>query len=106
MSVRECQRCEGKTAKNLRCKNRTCKSSLCWQHLKKLHNLRIKPSNIIGAHDGLFTLRDIREGANIGPYTGKLRRHNPNNDYVIELDKRHFIDGIKINSSYVRYANV
>ena len=39
MSVRTCDRCTGTTKAGNRCRKRTCRSGLCWQHLKKEKNL-------------------------------------------------------------------
>ena len=105
MSIRACNRCSGTTKLGLRCKLRTCKSKLCWLHLKSIHGLRIKKSKITGAFDGLWTLKDIRNGENIGPYDGELLSYDPKNNYSLELDKNHFIDGKKTDSSYTRYIN-
>ena len=70
-SIKECQRCEGTAKSGNRCKNRTCRGKLCWQHLKKRDSLRVKPSGIQGAGMGLFTTKPFKKNEKIVDYTGE-----------------------------------
>ena len=70
-SIKECQRCTANTKRGTRCKNRTCRDDLCWQHLKKEKHLRIKKSQIPGAGLGLWTTRKFKPSERIGKYTGE-----------------------------------
>ena len=71
MSVRTCDRCTGTTKAGNRCKNRTCRSGLCWQHLKKVKNLRIKPSQIPNAGLGLWTTKRFKANEKVDVYSGE-----------------------------------
>ena len=88
-SVKECQRCEATTKSGNRCKNRTCRGKLCWQHLKKQEGLRVKPSGIQGAGMGLFTTKPFKKNEKIANYTGEqmsraqINQRYPGKDFQV-----------------------
>jgi hypothetical protein len=51
---KSCGFCRAILKNGQHCGRRTCKTNLCWQHLQARYELRIKPSSIKGAGDGLF----------------------------------------------------
>ena len=116
-SVKECQRCEATTKSGNRCKNRTCRGKLCWQHLKKQEGLRVKPSGIQGAGMGLFTTKPFKKNEKIANYTGEqmsrtqINQRYPGNtvgEYVLcdgNRSNSRCVDGRKTNSSVARFAN-
>ena len=53
-SIRKSKQCISNTIHNKRCRKRTAHTEKCWVYLAKYDNLRIKPSNVIGAGKGLF----------------------------------------------------
>ena len=115
MSEKTCDRCTADTLRGTRCRNRSCRGTLCWQHLKKEHGMRVKPSGVAGAGLGLWTLRPITQdtllpvkyygehktrgqvtaeyGANLGEYVACNTRGN------------HCVDGKRTGSSVARYMN-
>lgn len=78
-------RCVGKRKDGQRCTRNTIKSlDRCWQHLKSELGLVIKPSNILGAGNGLFTIRYIPKDKNICRYLGeKLTKQQLDQRYGI-----------------------
>ena len=113
-SERECDRCTATSKSGNRCRNRTCRGKLCWQHLKRDSGLRVKSSQIAAAGMGLWTTRRFKPNEKIGNYTGEritkqqmLARY-PNNkrgEYVLCPNNGYCIDGKKTNSSSIRFAN-
>ena len=116
-AIRECQRCEGTAKSGSRCKNRTCRGKLCWQHLKKEKGLRVKPSTIAGAGFGLHTTKPFKKNQKIADYTGEnlsraqIDQRYPGNtvgEYVLcEGDNANSrcVDARKTNSSAARFTN-
>lgn len=101
----ESTRCIFIKSDNTQCKNKTKKSPYCWTHLRKVENLRIKKSGIKNANLGLFSAsKPIPKGTNIAKYTGKISKEPIQGPYVLEINKKKFIDG---NSSKdtASYAN-
>ena len=113
-SEKECDQCTATAKSGNRCRNRTCRGKLCWQHLKRDSGLRVKPSQIAAAGMGLWTTRRFKPNEKIGNYTGEritkqqmLARY-PNNkrgEYVLCPNNGYCIDGKKTNSSSIRFAN-
>ena len=113
-SEKECEQCTATAKSGNRCRNRTCKGTLCWQHLKRDSGLRVKQSQIAAAGMGLWTTRRFKPNEKIGKYTGErltkqemLARY-PNNkrgEYVLCPNNGYCIDGKKTNSSSIRFAN-
>ena len=113
-SERECDQCTATSKSGNRCRNRTCRGKLCWQHLKRDSGLRVKQSQISAAGMGLWTTRRFKPNEKIGNYTGEritkqqmLARY-PNNkrgEYVLCPNNGYCIDGKKTNSSSIRFAN-
>jgi hypothetical protein len=113
-SERECDQCTATSKSGNRCRNRTCRGKLCWQHLKRDSGLRVKSSQIAAAGMGLWTTRRFKPNEKIGNYTGEritkqqmLARY-PNNkrgEYVLCPNNGYCIDGKKTNSSSIRFAN-
>ena len=113
-SERECDQCTATSKSGNRCRNRTCRGELCWQHLRRDSGLRVKQSQIAAAGMGLWTTRRFKPNEKIGNYTGErltkqqmLARY-PNNkrgEYVLCPNNGFCIDGKKTNSSSIRFAN-
>ena len=113
-SERECDQCTATAKSGNRCRNRTCRGTLCWQHLKRDSGLRIMRSQVAAAGMGLWTTRRFKPNEKIGKYTGErltkqemLERY-PNNkrgEYVLCPNNGYCIDGAKTNSSSIRFAN-
>ena len=112
-SRRACGQCTATTAKGNRCRKRTCRSGLCWQHLKRDSGLRIRPSGVPGAGLGLFAAAGFKRGDVIAPYEGeKLTRRrvderygDERGEYVLCRDSKRCIDSAATNSSAARFAN-
>ena len=100
--------CRAQNRDGHRCKHRTTRSDLCWQHLLKEKKLRIKKSPIAGL--GLFTTVPIARGVNVAPYTGNIVvSHDPNfgGDHVLQIRRRPptYIDARRSNTGEGRFAN-
>ena len=113
-SEKECDQCTATAQSGNRCRNRTCRGTLCWQHLKRDSGLRIMRSQVAAAGMGLWTTRRFKPNEKIGKYTGERLTHQqmleryPNNkrgEYVLCPNNGYCIDGAKTNSSSIRFAN-
>lgn len=87
-------RCTATTLQNKRCKNKTNLSyrNECTTHGIKETSLKIQPSLIKNAGNGLFATKGFDEGDAIGVYTGKVLNWNTynklaNKDYCLEVPK-------------------
>lgn len=97
--------CSATAASGNRCKLRTTKSEWCWIHLKKLHNLRVKKSNIPNANMGLFVAKNkIKPRSRVVEYTGTTSSEPIQGDYVLEVSSNHFIDAQHPKNT-ARFAN-
>ena len=68
----ECQRCSY-TREGYQCKHNTCKYlPMCWQHAAITYGVKVAPSTIAGAGNGLFALRDFKAGEWIAPLLGEI----------------------------------
>ncbi len=126
-SIRRCGQCTydqvkvPKSNRVRRCKIHSCVDSLCWHHLRKVHQLRVKPSTLPGldskASKGLFTETEIiiprdKKSAYKIPYNGfyvnrdVANQKNYRSAYMAYADgKRYHVDGKMSNSSAARYIN-
>lgn len=105
MSIKVCQRCTGVNRNGQRCKRNTCRTDLCFQHLRIIEGLKIKPSNITGADLGLWAARDFAIRSNIVRYTGEESLVPIHGNYVLEINNNLFIDAKNTNSAAGRYIN-
>ena len=105
MSVRTCQRCSASTKEAHRCKRRTCRTDVCFQHLDLLTGLALKPSHIPDAQLGLFATRPFKKKETVARYTGAHSALPIEGAYVLKVNKKHYIDAKKTSSSAGRYAN-
>ena len=64
-SVRTCSQCTATTAAGTRCRKRTCRGPVCWQHAQSQHGLRVKPSQVQNAGFGLFATKRMAKNARI-----------------------------------------
>ena len=69
-SVRTCSQCTATTAAGTRCRKRTCRGLVCWQHAHSQHGLRVKPSHIQNAGFGLFATKRMAKNARIAHLHG------------------------------------
>ena len=113
-SIRECDRCVAIAKSGSRCRNRTCKGRKCWIHTKRDEGLRIKPSQILNAGQGLYATKRFAKGDRIADYTAeKLTRAQVDNrypgnvtaEYVLCRSDRECFDGRRTNSSFARFSN-
>ena len=113
-SIRECDRCVAIAKSGSRCRNRTCKGRKCWIHTKRDEGLRIKPSQIPNAGEGLYATKRFAKGDRIADYTAeKLTRAQVGNrypgnvtaEYVLCRSDRECFDGRRTNSSFARFSN-
>ena len=113
-SIRECDRCVAIAKSGSRCRNRTCKGRKCWIHTKRDEGLRIKPSQIPNAGQGLYATKRFAKGDRIADYTAeKLTRAQVDNrypgnvtaEYVLCRSDRECFDGRRTNSSFARFSN-
>ena len=107
--------CEGLKPNGTQCRKMTCRGNLCWMHLAKRNQLRIKKAPGMGL--GLFTARSRYPGGDLDGIkyseylTGKhLDAKYPDEDkpaqYVLCNDPgTKCIDGIKVTSSFARFIN-
>ncbi|KAJ8932331.1 hypothetical protein NQ314_014750, partial [Rhamnusium bicolor] len=66
--------------------------------------LEIRSSQIHGF--GVFTVRDVRKGIQMGPYRGQVTRVDTANGYSWKLRDGRLIDaGNETNSNWMRYVN-
>ena len=72
--------------------------------------LKIRPSTIAGAGNGLFTQTFIPQGTRIVEYKGTVTtweqvRNDPTNGYIYFLKPNYVIDAREHPKSFARYAN-
>jgi SET domain-containing protein len=73
--------------------------------------LQVKRSIIPGAGKGLFTKKQIKKGARISEYKGKITawknmdHKNGGNPYILFVNKDHVIDAWHSKKAKARYAN-
>jgi hypothetical protein len=85
--------CSAKTRTGRHCKKRTLRSGLCMIHLNRDQNLRIKKSTVPGAGLGLFSGdKAMTRNQIVVPYTGKFSPTEVQGNYVLEINKKHFIN--------------
>jgi hypothetical protein len=85
--------CSAKSHTGRRCRKRTLRSGLCHIHLLRDQNLRIKQSTVSQSGLGLFTgNKPCTRNQNIVPYTGQTSSERINGDYVLEVNRRNFIN--------------
>ena len=88
------QQCKAFTKRRQRCRNRTRRSEYCQPHLQKHHNLRITDSKIKGSGLGLFSSRKgFEKNSFIIPYTGTHSSSPINGNYVLQINRKKFING-------------
>lgn len=77
----QCGQCTATAANGQRCRKRTCVGvPMCWMHLMRESNLRIKASTLSGAGRGLFAVKRgaadtevlFKKGDTVAPYGGEL----------------------------------
>lgn len=112
MSQKVKVQCISMNRNNTRCKHYTVRGELCHQHLEQKGRLKIRPSKIVGAAQGLYTTKPIEEGQFIAPYTGDhIATNRPNyagGPYVLKVKNnptKTFIDAKKTNTGEARYVN-
>ena len=105
MSIRTCQRCDGRTKAGTQCKRRTCRTNLCFQHLKSMQGLQLKKSNIPNAGLGLFATKPFRNNDKIAEYTGDVSAVPIQGDYVYKASNTTFIDAKRTNTAAGRFGN-
>ena len=100
-------RCSGITKSGARCKCKTRKTNLCWIHLKKTKNLRVKPSNIAGAGFGLYATKDFKKKEKVAEYKGLTKRRKPSGHYGLQVKRNppKYIDAKNPHSCSGRYCN-
>ena len=112
-SVRTCSQCTATTAAGTRCRKRTCRGPVCWQHAQSQHGLRVKPSQIQNAGFGLFATKRMAKDARIAAYDGERRTRadvkeeygDETGQYVLCRTDRECFDASASNSSLARFAN-
>ncbi len=112
-SVRTCSQCTATTAAGTRCRKRTCRGPVCWQHAQSQHGLRVKPSQVQNAGFGLFATKRMAKDARIAAYTGQRRTRAQVNEryggdtgqYVLCRSDNECFDASASNSSLARFAN-
>ena len=69
----KCDQCEGETLAGERCKKRTCQYlPTCYIRTKKKYGLLVKKSSIPNAGDGLYALKEFKQGEFIADYKGEV----------------------------------
>ena len=94
--VVESMQCQGRIRKGRgrRCRARTRRSRFCQAHLNRDQNLRITNSKIPNAGLGLFCGdQPIKKNQPIVEYTGEVWNEPICGDYVLEVNKKKFING-------------
>ena len=112
-SIRKVQQCDGITLKNVRCRKKTSMTNLCWIHLGKKFNLRIKTSNISNGGKGLFAYKKtIPKNKKIANYTGRhltssqvIRKYGDGLAEYAICDKGKCVDANETTDGAPRYAN-
>lgn len=109
----DCVQCSAHKQNGARCTRWTCKySEMCWQHTRIALGLRIGPSNIAGAGQGLFATRAMQDGHVICTYGGpddvvvreEAEDDNYVSNYVLLLDDEFAIDAKSTQSGLGRWA--
>lgn len=69
----QCGQCEFIKEDGAQCKNRTCIGfPFCWQHNRRLFNVKVKPSLIDEGEQGLFATKFIPNNTTICPHGGEI----------------------------------
>lgn len=109
MSIRNVVRCEGHKKDGTRCRRRTSKTNLCYQHLASEEHLKIKKSNIPNAGFGLFATQRIPAHTKAADYTGRIVENIGDYDapYALQVrqDPPMFIDANRTTDAAGRYSN-
>ena len=111
-------RCRGRNCHTVRCgtrtrngKGRQCKNRTtiypdhCYLHTQKNIGLKIAKSDIPGAGNGLYTLKELKRGDLIGEYKGVKRQEPVESGYDLEMKKNTHIDASSTQSCIARYIN-
>ena len=103
------QRCTADTKKGGQCGAKTAHGEYCWNHLRLLCSLRIKPSTPPIKGKGLFAVGDYAAGKSVIDYTGDLVPGGGDDyggsDYVFELNRQVAIDAARTNTAPGRMVN-
>ena len=103
------QRCTAETKAGQQCGAKTKHGRYCWNHLRSIMGLRIKPSNIAGAGKGLYAAREFKKGESVTVYTGDVttdpEEEHGGSHYVFALNRRVTIDAARTNTAPGRLAN-
>jgi len=88
---------------------------MCWQHTQIKQGVSVETSTIKNAGQGLYALKDFKEGQTIAPYKGEvmtkkqLDARYPGDTlapYAVQIgNTRRYIDARKTNSGVARYSN-
>lgn len=111
MAVRECVRCNATNASNgNQCSRTTCKyPALCWQHSKTQAGLKIAPSRIPGAGQGLFATREFKKGQTICLYgdvnTTSEEYEENQSGYGVQYSRDEVADAASTQAGIGRYAD-
>ena len=101
------QRCTGTTRLGKHCAQRTAKGQYCWNHLRMVHGLRVKPSTRPDAGLGLFAERNLPSGYSID-YTGDRMVLDSDRDggvYFLQLTENTAVDAARTNAGEGRWVN-
>ena len=95
----QCTRCTAVTKRGTQCTRRTCKyAHMCWQHTISTRGVKIAPSTIPDAGDGLFATRDFERDETVVDYGGTLVSTETFNGPDYPLSEY----GVQINDNWVR----
>lgn len=114
MTDRHCVRCTARKPDGSQCTRRTCKyQGMCWQHSQLRRGLKIAPSTIPGADDGLFATQEFKKGDIVCTYAGNehkmtVAQYNATegpHDYGFQHRSNFVYDGRSTQSGMGRWAN-
>ena len=102
------QRCTASNRLGRQCGALTAKGQYCWNHLRMIEGLRIKPSTIKSAGLGLFATRPFKKGEHVTSYSGDyvaLRGPSDGGPYDLEVTKYRGIRAARTNTASGRWLN-
>lgn len=108
MTTIDCVRCKFTKSDGLRCKRNTCvRKDYCWQHLRAVKGVDIRPSTLPGAGTGLVAFRNFRKGEKVAAYSGNLVSAVAAHDsqYAVAWKNGEVVNASSSQHSIGRYAN-
>ena len=108
MTTVRCVRCEFIKDNGIRCKRNTCvRKDYCWQHLRAVKGIDVRPSTLRGVGKGLVAYKTFPKGSKVASYSGNLVSASAarGSQYAVAWKKGQVVNASSSQHSVGRYAN-